>query len=183
MLGAFPEQLRDSGARRRSSGSASRSAPTRSSTVGRRRRRDVPVGRRSASRGADRALGGRRGGVAARASRSACRSIAPAACSREPTLAVPGHPEIFVVGDICALAAGRPAAAGRGAGRDAGGRARGAQHRCAPIRGEPLEPFRYRDYGNMATIGRGSAVADIGPRQGVGVRRLADLAISSTSSG
>jgi NADH dehydrogenase len=31
------------------------------------------------------------------------------------------------------------------------------------IRGEPLRPFRYRDYGNMATIGRGSAVADIGP--------------------
>ena len=30
------------------------------------------------------------------------------------------------------------------------------------IRGVPLEPFRYRDYGNMATIGRGSAVAQIG---------------------
>jgi NADH:ubiquinone reductase (H+-translocating) len=25
-----------------------------------------------------------------------------------------------------------------------------------------LQPFRYRDYGNMATIGRGSAVAEIG---------------------
>ena len=30
-------------------------------------------------------------------------------------------------------------------------------------RGEPLLPFRYIDFGNMATIGRGSAVADIGP--------------------
>ena len=33
---------------------------------------------------------------------------------------------------------------------------------CARSSGQPLEPFRYRDYGNMATIGRGSAVADIG---------------------
>ena len=31
------------------------------------------------------------------------------------------------------------------------------------IRGEPLRAFRYRDFGNMATIGRGSAIADIGP--------------------
>ena len=31
------------------------------------------------------------------------------------------------------------------------------------MRGEPLEPFRYRDYGNAATIGRGAAVVDIGP--------------------
>jgi NADH dehydrogenase len=29
------------------------------------------------------------------------------------------------------------------------------------MRGAPLEPFRYRDYGTMATIGRGSAVGDI----------------------
>ena len=29
------------------------------------------------------------------------------------------------------------------------------------IRGEPLESFRYRDYGTMATIGRGSAVGEV----------------------
>ena len=29
------------------------------------------------------------------------------------------------------------------------------------IAGRPLEPFRYKDYGIMATIGRGAAVADI----------------------
>ena len=29
------------------------------------------------------------------------------------------------------------------------------------IAGQPLEPFRYKDYGIMATIGRGSAVGDI----------------------
>ena len=31
----------------------------------------------------------------------------------------------------------------------------------APSTGKPLEPFRYKDYGIMATIGRGSAVGDI----------------------
>ena len=31
------------------------------------------------------------------------------------------------------------------------------------IRGEPPTPFRYRNYGNVAVIGRGSAVVDIGP--------------------
>jgi NADH dehydrogenase len=31
------------------------------------------------------------------------------------------------------------------------------------IEGRPLESFRYRNYGNVATIGRGSAVVDIGP--------------------
>jgi len=30
------------------------------------------------------------------------------------------------------------------------------------IRREPLQPFHYVDYGNMAVIGRGSAVADVG---------------------
>ena len=30
------------------------------------------------------------------------------------------------------------------------------------LAGEPLEPFRYHDYGNAATIGRGSAVIDLG---------------------
>ena len=29
------------------------------------------------------------------------------------------------------------------------------------IAGQPLEPFRYKDYGIMATIGRGAAVGDI----------------------
>jgi NADH dehydrogenase len=31
------------------------------------------------------------------------------------------------------------------------------------LAGQPHEPFRYRDYGNMATIGRGEAVAIVGP--------------------
>src|SRR5207249_169207 len=42
------------------------------------------------------------------------------------------------------------------------GGAHAARNVLRAIRGEPLAPFRYRDYGNLATIGRGSAVADFG---------------------
>jgi NADH dehydrogenase len=78
----------------------------------------------------------------------------------EPTLAVPGHPEIFVVGDICALSQdGKPLPGVAQVAKQQGAHA--ARNILRAIRGEPLTPFRYRDYGNMATIGRGSAVADI----------------------
>ena len=36
------------------------------------------------------------------------------------------------------------------------------------LRGEPPTPFRYRDYGTMAVIGRGAAVAVIGPAKASG---------------
>ena len=39
--------------------------------------------------------------------------------------------------------------------------AHAARNVLGAIRGEPLTPFRYRNYGNMATIGRGSAVGDL----------------------
>ena len=41
--------------------------------------------------------------------------------------------------------------------------AHAARNVLRAIRREPLLPFRYVDYGNVATIGRGSAVVDIGP--------------------
>jgi NADH dehydrogenase len=80
----------------------------------------------------------------------------------EATLNVPGHPEIFVVGDICAF---------RQDGRFLPGVAQVAKQQGAhaarnivrAIAGRPLEPFHYVNYGNVATIGRGSAVVDIGP--------------------
>jgi NADH dehydrogenase len=78
----------------------------------------------------------------------------------EPTLTVPGHPEIFVVGDVCALQQdGRPLPGVAQVAKQAGAHA--ARNLVRATRGEPLVPFRYRDYGNMATIGRGEAVADI----------------------
>ncbi len=80
----------------------------------------------------------------------------------EPTLAVPTHPDIFVVGDICALQQDGHSLPGVAQVAKQGG-AHAARNVLRAVRGEPLQPFRYRDYGNMATIGRGSAVADIGP--------------------
>jgi NADH dehydrogenase len=80
----------------------------------------------------------------------------------EATLAVPGQPRIFVAGDICALQQdGRPLPGVAQVAKQQGEHA--ARNVLRLIRGEPLQPFRYRDYGNMATIGRGAAVADIGP--------------------
>ena len=67
----------------------------------------------------------------------------------EPTLAVPGHPEIFVAGDVCALQQdGKPLPGVAQVAKQAGAHA--ARNLVRAIRGEPLEPFRYRDYGNMA---------------------------------
>ena len=77
----------------------------------------------------------------------------------EPDLTLPGHPEIFVIGDLMALGKlpGVAQVAIQG-GRYAADR---IEQRIA---GEPSDkPFRYRDKGNMATISRFSAVADIGP--------------------
>jgi NADH dehydrogenase len=79
-----------------------------------------------------------------------------------PTLAVPNHPEIFVAGDICAFVQdGKPLPGVAQVAMQQGKHA--AQNVLRAIAGRPLEPFRYYNYGNMATIGRGSAVADIGP--------------------
>jgi NADH:ubiquinone reductase (H+-translocating) len=80
----------------------------------------------------------------------------------EPTLAVPGHPDIFVAGDICAVSQdGHPLPGVAQVAKQEGAHA--ARNIVRTIRGQPLEPFRYRNYGNMATIGRGAAVAEIGP--------------------
>lgn len=77
-------------------------------------------------------------------------------------LTIPGHPEVFVVGDLaaCLDAAGRqlpglaPVAVQQG--RHAAFNIRRA------CRGEPLDTFRYRDRGMLATIGRAQAVASFG---------------------
>ena len=75
----------------------------------------------------------------------------------EPDLSVPGHPEIFVVGDLAAVK-GVPgiAPAAKQMGRHAG------LNIINTLRGHKRLPFRYRDYGQLATIGRNSAVAYFG---------------------
>jgi NADH dehydrogenase len=86
----------------------------------------------------------------------------------EPTLAVPGHPEVFVVGDLAALEQD-----GRLLPGVAPVAIQEAEHAAANIKGAlegraPLA-FRYRDPGNMATIGRAAAVADFGRLQLTGI--------------
>jgi len=79
----------------------------------------------------------------------------------EPTLALSGHPEIFVVGDLSSLQQdGKPLPGVAQVAKQGGKHA--AKNVLRAIQGKPLEPFRYRDHGTLAVIGRGSAVADLG---------------------
>ena len=81
----------------------------------------------------------------------------------EPDLTLPGHPEVFALGDMVrvrdrdgsarALPGLAPVAMQQGRYAARAVRAR-LQGRAAP-------PFRYRDKGNLATIGRAAAVADV----------------------
>lgn len=77
-------------------------------------------------------------------------------------LTIPGHPEVFVIGDLaaCADAAGKPlpglAPVAIQQGKHA---ARAIVH---ATHGEAGEPFHYRDRGTMATVGRAAAVVTLG---------------------
>ncbi len=78
-----------------------------------------------------------------------------------PDLQVPGHPHVWAIGDIAAATDERgrllpqlaPVAmqSGRHVARQIG----------RLLEGRPTEPFRYRDKGAMATIGRRAAVAEL----------------------
>jgi NADH dehydrogenase len=79
----------------------------------------------------------------------------------EPDLSVAGHPRVFVVGDLAnltqdgALIPGvAPAAMQEGKHT--------ARNIVRILRGLPSRPFRYRNKGSLATIGRSAAVADFG---------------------
>ena len=75
----------------------------------------------------------------------------------EPDLSIPGHLEIFVIGDLAAVP-GVPgiAPAAKQMGRLAG------LNILQSLHGKERKPFRYRDYGQLATIGRSAAVAMLG---------------------
>jgi NADH dehydrogenase len=79
----------------------------------------------------------------------------------ERDLSIPGHPEIFVVGDMASLAdtRGRPLPGVAQVALQQGKWA--AANILRRIEGKATRPFRYLDLGNLATIGRNSAVADI----------------------
>jgi len=76
----------------------------------------------------------------------------------EPDLSIPGHPEVFVVGDLAKMISDGAEVPGV-----AQGALQGGKHVARIIEGEArgasVRPaFRYRDKGNMATIGRAEAV-------------------------
>jgi NADH dehydrogenase len=77
----------------------------------------------------------------------------------EPDLTLPGHPEVFAIGDMVQVRGGDPlpgtAPVAMQQGRYAGSVIE------ARLRGRELKPFRYKDKGNLATIGRAKAVADV----------------------
>jgi len=80
-----------------------------------------------------------------------------------PDLSVPGHPEIFVVGDVAAVSdvQGQPVPGIAPAAKQMG-------HYVAKLiaariaGGTPAKPFRYMHLGDLATIGRRAAVVKLG---------------------
>ena len=79
-----------------------------------------------------------------------------------PDLSVPGHPEVFVIGDLCAFEQDGAWLPGIAQPAMQEGRRAAANALCV-LAGRPTTPFRYKDLGIMATIGRAAAVAKIGP--------------------
>ncbi len=79
----------------------------------------------------------------------------------EPDLSVPGHPEIFVAGDLASVrqADGKPVPGVAPAAKQMGGHV--ARAIRARLQHRATEPFAYVDYGNLATIGRRAAVVDL----------------------
>jgi NADH dehydrogenase len=80
----------------------------------------------------------------------------------EPDLTVPGHPEIFAIGDTVTVAGpnGKPVP-GIGDAAKQGGKYVAAAIR-ARLAGKPIGPFRYRHLGDIATVGKSAALIDFG---------------------
>ena len=80
----------------------------------------------------------------------------------QPDLSIPGHPDAFVIGDMAVFThqTGHPLPGTCPVAIQQG------RHVAMNIRrmlyGKPTEPFRYYNRGNLATIGRAHAVADLG---------------------
>jgi NADH:quinone reductase (non-electrogenic) len=78
----------------------------------------------------------------------------------EPTLQVPGHPEVYLIGDASYVEEnGAPLPMVAPVAIQMAEVA--AQNIVRTLRGQPLQAFRYRDQGTLATIGRNAAVADV----------------------
>ena len=79
-----------------------------------------------------------------------------------PSLHLSGHPEVFVIGDAAAVEAAGAVLPMLAPVAIQGGKYVGRVI-AARLQGHELPAFHYRDKGTMATVGRGAAVAQIGP--------------------
>ena len=75
----------------------------------------------------------------------------------ESDLSLPGHPEVFVAGDLATLTPPVPGTAP--AAKQMGAHVAAVIE--ARLAGRAIQPFKYRDWGNLATIGRMAAVVDL----------------------
>ena len=78
-----------------------------------------------------------------------------------PDLSVPGHPEVFVVGDLAALVQDGRQVPGVGPAAIQEGASAG-KNIVRDLRRQPRKKFHYRNKGDLATIGRSRAIADLG---------------------
>jgi NADH dehydrogenase len=79
----------------------------------------------------------------------------------ERDLSVPGHPEVFVIGDAAAFLDAQGHQLPGVAQVAIQGGTHAARTILRRIRGESSQPFVYHDRGSMAIIGRGSAICDL----------------------
>ncbi len=88
----------------------------------------------------------------------------------EPDLSLKGFAAIQVIGDLASAQSHVPGREPRPVPGVSPGAKQMGRHAAANLRrtlaGQATLPFRYRDYGNLATIGRNSAVVDLGTPAG-----------------
>jgi NADH dehydrogenase len=77
----------------------------------------------------------------------------------QPDLTVPGHPDAYAIGDMVQVRDGKPLMGVAPVAMQQGRYV--ARTIVARRRGGRVRPFRYLDKGNVATIGRARAVADL----------------------
>ena len=78
-----------------------------------------------------------------------------------PDLSVPGHTNVFAIGDLAALMQDGRLVPGVGPAAIQEGKS-AAKNILRELRRQPRKAFRYRNKGDLATIGRSRAIADLG---------------------